>query len=144
MEGPPIFSTFTLITEIFVTVAVLFIFYQGYKHNKFFPKLVFFVLAYETLVNITYMSYRALTHTADVGPHHHTAFHIGVAIFHGVMAIIMFVALVVFFIIAWRKYKKGINYFKEHKIFTIIFVILWMTAVFSGLLFYYLAYFTTT
>src|SRR5688572_30792999 len=97
MEAPPIFSTFTLITEIFVTAAVLFIFYQGYKHNKFFPKLVFFVLAYETLVNITYMSYRALTHTADVGPHHHTAFHIGVAIFHGVMAIIMFVALVVFF-----------------------------------------------
>lgn len=144
MQSPPLFSTFTLFTEILITCSILYIFYKGYKHNVFHSKLVFFTLAYETLFNISYMSYRALTHEANVGPHQHTAFHIAVAAFHGIFSILMFVLLIVFFVVAWRKYKKGINFFKEHKMLTYAFIVLWMIAIFSGLFFYYLAYFTET
>jgi hypothetical protein len=144
MQTPPLFSTFTLFTEILVTCAVLYAFYAAYKHNVFHKKLVFFTLAYETLFNISYMSFRALTHEQNVGPHHHTAFHIAVAAFHGIFSILMFVLLIIFFVVAWRKYNKGINFFKEHKIMTFAFIVLWMIAIFSGLFFYYIAYFTNT
>lgn len=144
MQVPPLFSTFTLVTEILVTVSVLYVFYSAYKHNIFHKKLVFFTLAYETLFNISYMSLRALTHEQNVGAHHHTPFHIAVAAFHGIFSILMFVLLIVFFVVAWRMYGQGINFFKEHKVMTFGFVVLWMVAILSGLFFYYLAYFTTT
>jgi hypothetical protein len=144
MGNPPLFSTFTLLTELLVTASVLYIFYQGYKHNKFLEKLVFLTLTYEIIFNISYMSYRAFYHETKIAEHSHSAFHIAVAAFHGIFAIIMFVALVVFFLIAWRKYKKGINFFREHKILTSTFILLWTIAISSGVLFYYLAYFTNT
>lgn len=144
MQAPPLFSTFTLFTEVIITCLIFYIFYAAYKYNIFHKKIVFFTLAYEILFNISYMSYRALTHEQEVGPHVHTPFHIGVAVFHGVFSILMFVLLIIFFVIAWRKYNKGINFFKEHKVLTWGFIILWMAAISSGLLFYYLAYFTMT
>ena len=144
MTAPPLFSTFTLFTELLVTVSILYTFYISYKHNKFPKKLVFITLAYEIIFNISYMSYRALIHEAEIGAHAHTTFHIAVAAFHGIFSLSMFIALIIFFIIAWRKYGKGINYFKEHKYITFSFIVLWMIAIFSGLLFYFLAYFTNT
>ena len=144
MQSPPLFSTFTLFTEIIVTFSILYIFYSGYVRNKFPTKLVFLTLVYEILFNISYMTYRALTHDAETGEHAHTAFHTAVAAFHGIFALSMFIALLIFLIIAWRKYKHEINFFKEHRIFTWIFIILWFIAIGSGILFYYLAYFTNT
>jgi len=144
METPPLFSTFTLFTEVLVTCSILYIFYKAYKHNIFYKKLVFFTLSYEVIFNISYMSLRAINHEKNVGPHHHTPFHIAVAAFHGIFSILMFVLLIVFFVVAWRKYGQGINFFKEHKKITFGFIALWMIAIFSGLFFYYLAYFTKT
>jgi hypothetical protein len=141
---PPLFSSFTLFTEILVTAAILTIFYTGYKHNRFRKRLAFVTIMYEILFNISYMSYRAILHETKVPEHTHTAFHIAVAAFHCIMAILMFIALVVYLILAMKKYEKGINYFKEHKYITFIFLFLWFTAIGSGLLFYYLAYFTKT
>lgn len=141
---PPLFSTFTLLTEILVTIAVLTIFHQGYKHNKFLKKLTIVTLLYETIFNISYMSYRALTHEAKVGSHIHTPFHIAAAAFHGIFSIIMFIALVIFLLVAMKKYKDEHNFFKAHKIITFIFLVLWFIAILSGIFFYYLAYFTNT
>ena len=140
---PPLFSTFTLFTEILVTASVLYILYSGYKHNIYRKKLVFITLAYEILFNISYMSLRAIEH--EKAPAHvHTPFHIAVAAFHGIFSILMFILLIVFLLFAWRRYEKGENFFKEHKKLTWTFIVLWMTAISSGLLFYYLAYFTRT
>lgn len=143
MENPPLFSTFTLFTEVVVTYVIVWLFYRGYFHNVFHTKIAMLTLLYETLFNISYMSYRALTHESNVGPHHHTPFHIGVAVFHGVFSITMFVLLIVFLTIAWKRYKKE-NFFKKHEFLTAIFLILWFIAIGSGILFYYLAYFTKT
>jgi hypothetical protein len=144
MEAPPLFSTFTLFTEMLVTVFIVFIFYKGYRYNVFHTKIALFTLLYEILFNISYMSYRALTHEANVGAHHHTPFHIGVAVFHGIFSISMFLLLIIFLLTAWKKYKSGKNFFFEHKILTFTFLVLWFIAISSGLLFYYLAYFTNT
>lgn len=140
---PPLFSTFTLCTEILITVSVLYILYSGYKHNLFRTKLVLMTLGYEILINITYMAKRAIEHE-QAPPHPHTAFHIAVAAFHGIFSLLMFLLLILFFTVAWKKYKKGANFFKDHSIITFVFLVMWLIAIFSGIFFYYLAYFTKT
>lgn len=141
MQGIPWFSTFTLVTETFVTVGVLYILYSGYYKNRFLTKLAAITLAYETLFNISYMSYRALSHQ-DSSKYPDSAFHIALAIFHGTFSLLMFILLLVFMFFAWRGYKKGLNFFQVHKKLTLVFLIAWLVAVFSGFAFYYVAYFS--
>lgn len=142
--SPPLFSTFTLFTEIIITIIIFFIFYKGYTENRFFKRLTIITLSYEILFKISYMTYRAVWHETKIAAHAHTPFHIAVAAFHGIFSITMFIALVVFLVLAMKNYSKGINYFKEHSVITGIFLVLWSMAILSGLLFYYLAYFTNT
>ena len=59
----PLYSTFTLFTEIAVSIAILYIFYQGYKKNKFPYFVVVLALGYEIFFNISYMVSRTLSHT---------------------------------------------------------------------------------
>lgn len=134
----PFLSTFTLFTELLITSIVLYIFYSGYKYNKFPFKLALFALVYEVSFNINYRVFRAVTHQ-DETPH--SAFRIGLAIFHSSFSLIMFILLIVFLILAWINYKKGINFFKKYKALSFLFIILWLVAVFSGILFYFVAYF---
>src|SRR4051812_27690607 len=114
MQGIPWFSTFTLVTEALVTASVIYILYSGYYKNKFPGVLAGITLGYEALFNISYMAYRALTHEEASG-HTDSPFHIGIAIFHGSFSLLMFVLLIVFMLFAWKSYKKGINFFQNHK-----------------------------
>ena len=141
MTGIPWFSTFTLVTEAFVTASVLYILYSGYYKGKFPAKLTAATLLYETLFNISYMSYRAVSHV-DSTAHPDSSFHIAIAIFHGTFSLLMFILLVIFMYFAWKNYKVGINFFQKFKKLTITFLIAWLIAVFSGFFFYYEAYFS--
>ena len=87
---PPFLSTFTLFTEIIITAAILYVFYRGYKYNKFPFKVAFIALAYEILFNVSYMSFRALTHDDSNLTVPHSPLHTGLAIFHGTFSLIMF------------------------------------------------------
>jgi multisubunit Na+/H+ antiporter MnhB subunit len=135
---PPLLSTITLFTEIIITVLIVYVFYNGYRWNKFPFRIATFALTYEILFNISYMIYSALTHEhREI----HSPLHIWLAIFHGIFSLVMFIALVILLIIAYRKYRKKVNFFRKHRLVTFLFVILWMIAVFSGILFYFVAYF---
>jgi hypothetical protein len=72
--------------------------------------------------------------------HAASLFLIILAIIHGTLSLLMFVALVVFFIFAWRSYKKGVNFFATHKILTWLFLIFWTFSIVSGVLFYFVEY----
>jgi hypothetical protein len=134
----PWFSTFTLFTELLVTTSILYSLYSAYRRNYFPYALVAVTLAYEVLFNISYMASRAL---GGQNPSKLAGSAvIGLAIFHGIFSLIMFLSLLVFMSIAWVKYRKGINYFQLHKNFTLTFVVLWLIAVASGFVFYYIAY----
>ncbi len=141
METIPWFSTFTLITEAAVTASVVYILYSGFYKNKFPAKLTAATLGYELLFNISYMTYRAVTHN-DGPAHPHSTFHLAVAIFHGTFSLLMFLLLIVFMIFAWRGYKQGINFFQKYKKTTVVFLTAWMIAILSGFLFYYESYLT--
>lgn len=132
-----IFSTAVLITELLVTASVLYIFYSGYKHNIFHTKLAFVTLAYEILFNINYMAHRV---PAQENAAKYSTTYLIIAAFHGIFSLLMFVALIVFIIFAWRGYKKQINYFLIHKNITKVFIACWMLAIFSGIIFYVISY----
>lgn len=139
MNGIPWFSTLTLVTELVITISILFIFYNAYKYNKFYYGFTAAVLAYEALINVGYMTRSLFDHT--VGKKITSPYYIVLAAFHGSFSLLMFILLLVFMFFAWRNYKKGINFFLVHKKLTITFLISWMVAVITGFLFYYLLYF---
>jgi hypothetical protein len=136
---PPLFSTITLLAEIVISCIVFLSIYQGYFNNKFPVKLVTFALLYETIFNISYMVSKAINHVKveKISP----PSIIALAIIHGTLSLIMFISLVIFFILAWKGYKKGINFFKEHKKTTTTFLIFWTLSVSSGIIFYFVEYF---
>lgn len=131
---PPLFSTITLITELFVTASVLFVFYKSITTGVFPKKLAFFTLAYEIVFNISYMLYSSITRES----HEKTGFtwKTGLAIFHGTLSLVMFVSLIIFFVLAYRGYKKNSNYFKVHKMASIFFLFFWFTSIISGIVLY--------
>ncbi|MDE2312161.1 MAG: hypothetical protein KGJ93_03715 [Patescibacteria group bacterium] len=136
----PWFSTFTLITETLVTAGVLYTFYSGYKRGRFPRAVVAVTLGYEILFNISYMAYRTTTHQETGRPD--SALHVAVAAFHGIFSLLMFLALLIFFTLAWKNYKRGANYFAIHKMLMKVFIVCWLLAILSGFLFYYEAYFS--
>lgn len=138
--APPLFSTFSLITELIVSASIFYVFYSGYKLNKFPVKIAFFTILYETLFNVSYMVSKTFEHVPEHEETHHTGFEIALAIFHGTLSLVMFVGLIVFFVLAYKKYKVGINYFMKHKVFTSIFLVLWTLSVLSGIVFYFTIY----
>ncbi len=134
----PLFSTITLIAEIIISCIVFYTFYRSYMHNKFPTPLVAFALLYEITFNISYMATRVSANTEKI----EIPWHIVLAASHGILSLIMFISLIIFMLLAWKNYRKGINYFKQHKYITIIFLIFWSISIISGILLYFVEYFT--
>lgn len=134
----PLQSTLTLFAEIIITIIVLYVFYSGYRKNKFPRYLAAFAIGYEIVFNISYMVSRMLTH--NVAASRDTGIEIALAAFHGTLSLMMFILLIVFFVFAWKNYSKGTNYFKKRKKITVLFLIFWLVSVLSGILFYIVEY----
>ncbi|HTM68281.1 MAG TPA: hypothetical protein VL426_03180 [Candidatus Binatia bacterium] len=133
----PIYSTVSLVTELFVSAGIVTAIVQAYRKNVFRKRLVLLTLAYETLFNVSYMIYRVLTHEEEP---HESKIDVGLAIFHGTLSLAMFIALIVFMIIAWKRYAKGVNFFRAHRILTGMFLFLWALSILSGIAFYFVEY----
>ena len=133
----PLYSTFALIAEPLVTTAVFYTFYQGYKNNKFPAKVAFGAIIYETVFNISYMFYKLPEHFSRFNKAWYTA----LGAFHGILSILMFIGLIVFLLLANKNYKKDINYFKKHKYISVVFLVFWLIALFSGFALYYTTYY---
>ena len=125
----PILSAVTLIAELLVTASVYFIIWKAYRSGRFLRWFAFGVLAYELIFNITYMFSRALNGAND-GPLN--PYETALGAFHGIFSLVMFVALIVFFLAAARGYKRGENYFVKHSRLTIVFSYAWGLSILSG------------
>ena len=134
----PLYSTITLIAELFVSAAIYYTIYQGYKHNRFPAKLAGAALFYEIVFNISYMALQSSNHAKASAVE--SPFIVGLAIVHGILSLLMFLSLILFFIIAWRKYQREINFFHKHKNLTLLFLIFWTFSILSGILFYFVEY----
>lgn len=135
----PLHSTITLCAEVVVSIIVLYSIYRGYVKGKFPAILAGVALLYEILFNVTYMVSRLGAQTDN---QFITPVDLGLAITHGTLSFIMFIALIVFFVLAWIGYGKGVNYFKTHHTLTITFIVFWTISVLSGILLYFVVYYT--
>lgn len=132
----PLESIITLAAELLVTVFVYFIIWDAYAHGTFRRMLAFGVLAYEALFNISYMVMRLLAGTHDGTAQIMTPYETGLAIFHGTFSLIMFAALIAFFIWAARGYARSEPVLREHRRLTIAFSIAWAVSILSGVAFF--------
>jgi len=125
----PILSAVTLIAELLVTASVYFIIRKAYRTGVFLRWFAFGILAYEMVFNITYMFSREVK-GETAGPLNPYQTMLGA--FHGIFSLVMFVALIIFFLTAAHGYKRGENYFLKHRLLTITFVYAWGLSILSG------------
>jgi hypothetical protein len=129
MAAIPAYSMFSATSELLVTAAVFYVLWRAYARDDFRKGLLVAVLAFEALVNISYMAYRIAVPAAAGGlPGWLTA----TAALHGILSLAMFLALLFFAAMAWRDDARGENFFREHKGATWAFAALWTVSIVSG------------
>jgi hypothetical protein len=126
----PAYSVFSATSELLVTVAVFYVLWRAYARDDFRRGLLVVVLAFEALVNISYMAYRMAVPSEGLAnaPGWLTA----TAALHGILSLGMFLFLIFLAAMAWRDDARGENFFRDHKGTTWAFVGLWMTSILSG------------
>lgn len=133
----PLFSTLSAITELGVTAAVFYVIAQAYYHDRFRGGILAFALTYEVLFNVAYMVRQLVTTSPEVDrPGWLTALYAG----HGLLSLVMLLALIVFALAAFRQHKHGINMFQEQRGATLAFVVLWSLSIASGEAIYLVEY----
>jgi len=125
------FSTITALSELIVTVIVLYVIFDNLKGNPLRWKLLSITLAYEVFVNVFYMVYRAVV-VVENHPEPLGNWVTLLGAFHGILSLIMLIGLIVMAVFAYQASKKDIAYFKERKALTYLFIGLWMISIASG------------
>jgi uncharacterized membrane protein YozB (DUF420 family) len=126
----PAFSIFSAISEIFVTIGVLYCMVRAARGNGLPKWLMGGVLLFALCVNVVYMAGRASQ--ADKS----TELTTGMKIFyatHGTLSLVMFITLAVIYLISlYGESKAKDNWFFRHPKGTWGLVVLWMISVLTG------------
>lgn len=126
----PFFSWFSAISEIFVTIAVLYAVIRNLQGHRLNWKLLGLVLIFELCVNIVYMAGRASA--ADTSEHFSPAMKAFLA-GHGILSLLMFLGLAIVFLLSVLDISSGRDtWFVRHRRLAWTFVFFWMVSVISG------------
>jgi hypothetical protein len=143
VSTPPLFSTFSAVTEILVSVAVYWFFWRGMRFGDYRWGLITVAIVYETLFNITYMVSRVFTHEEGV-THDHPAWVTAFVAVHGSLSLLMFLGLIGYVLWVRRRHTLGMaNPLAQRRRFSQAFLVLWTLSVVSGELIFAM-YFTGT
>ena len=132
----PTFSTFSAISEIFVTTAVFYVVFKNLKGQGFAWKAALGVIVFEFSVNMLYMIFRMQQQSVSESSPTMVAFAAG----HGFLSLLVFVLFVVFCFLAYSGFKKGKYFFRDNRALTYAFVALWTISVVSGEVLYFINY----
>lgn len=135
----PLFSVFAALSEVIVTIAVLYVIISNMRGQVLKWKLLLAALLFEVLVNVSYMIYRASHITSETGETLSPMLR-GLAGFHGALSLVMLLVLIQMSFLAYRQMHRGQQFFQEHRIASILFIVWWLISVFSGELFFVLRY----
>lgn len=125
----PTFSTFSAISELFVTAGVIYVILRNYQGKGLAIGLAFAIIVFEFSVNMSYMITRLQAESSSgeaTGP---------MALFaagHGLLSLIVFIALVVLVLLAYQAFKRGRHFFQERPATTFTFLFFWMVSLISG------------
>lgn len=134
----PAFSIFSAISEVFVTIAVLYGVLTVLKGGRFQKGLLGGTLLFELCVNVVYMARRA-SH-ADTSGELTQLMKLFYAT-HGILSLFMFIGLAVIYVLSLVDESNGREvWFRRHRKGTWIFVFFWMVSVLSGEAIFVLTY----
>lgn len=126
----PAFSIFSAVSEIFVTIGVLYAIIRAVKGEGLPKWLMGGVLLFELCVNVVYMAGRAAH--ADKSTELTTGMKLFYAL-HGTLSLVMFVTLVVLYLISlYGESKAKDNWFFRHPRASWGLVFVWMLSVGTG------------
>lgn len=129
MNIPP-FSIFSAVSEIVVTVVVLYSIIHHYRGGRLPWKLLGVALLFEFSVNVVYMVHRAAVVDSE------TQLSSGLRnlfILHGILSMVMFLALVLAYLYCTFEQKAGLRtWLQRHPVGTWTFIVLWIISVGSG------------
>jgi len=129
MHIPP-FSLFSAISELVVTAGVLLVVSRNWKGRTFPLGLFLGIALFEALVNVMYMATRtahAASGAEPIAPGMRLAFAL-----HGMLSLGAYLWFVVLGVIAWVNQQAGRFWFREHRVHTICFLVVWAISVLSG------------
>jgi putative flippase GtrA len=130
--APPLYSTFSAVTELFVTAAVFWFFYRALGHGDYRFGLITAAIVYETLFNISYMVRRLFTHQEGV-THTHEPWVTWFVAVHGTLSLAMFIGLVWLVVWAWRRTRAGdLHPLAGRRGLAYTFIGLWTASILSG------------
>ena len=135
----PTFSIFSAISEVFVTIAVLYGIVTTLRGNKFPKALMGGVLIFELCVNVVYMANMAsrADKSSDLSPGL-KAFFAG----HGILSLLMFLAIAAVYLLALRDESNGReNWFRRNRTASYVLIFFWMVSVLSGEAIFFMRYF---
>jgi hypothetical protein len=130
------FSTFTAISELFVTAGVIYVFTKSYRGLGFPWKLAAGIAVFEFSVNMTYMLIRMSDHTTP-GTRSPYAW---LAAIHGSLSLLVFAAFVILTFLAYFAHKRGEQYFQQRPKLYWTFLVFWFLSVGSGEAFFIIRY----
>lgn len=137
MDIPP-FSIFSAISEIFVTIGVLYSLWITMRGQPMPKVLLGGVIAFEFCVNVVYMAMMAAR--ADKSSDLST----GMKLFfagHGTLSLLMFLVLAVLYLVSLADLAKGRDaWFRRHVTGTYVLIAFWMVSVGTGEVIFYLRY----
>ncbi len=126
----PTFSIFSAVSEVFVTIIVLYAVIGNLRGRPLRWKLLGVCLLFELCVNIMYMVNRAAA--ADTTAELPTTMKAMYAA-HGILSLLMFVGLMMLYLISVFDHKSGHRtWFQRHTAGTWSFIVLWLISVGSG------------
>jgi len=134
----PAYSIFSAVSEVFVTIAVLYSITTNLKGNKLPVKLLGGVLAFEIVVNVIYMARMAGRAERS------TELSTGMKLFfagHGILSLVMILGLGWLYVLSVKDMKDGREtWFRRHRGGAWFFVFLWMVSVISGEVIFFMRY----
>lgn len=134
----PAFSIFSAISEVFVTIGVLYAMIRAVRGNGLPKWLMGGVLLFELCVNVVYMAGRASQ--ADKSTELSTGMKIFYAL-HGTLSLVMFITLAVIYLISlYGESKDEDNWFFRHPKATWGLVVFWMISVLTGEAIFFMRY----
>lgn len=137
MCSAPAFSTFSAISELFVTAGVFYVIIGNYYKRPLAWRIAASVIIFEFSVNMLYMISRMRDVPAEAGASSPYALF---AAAHGTLSLLMFILLVVFMFLARSADKRGEFYFHDRPKLTLVLLILWAISITSGEVLYILNY----
>jgi len=139
----PTFSQVAAISELLITAAVLYVIISNLRGRPLAWKLLLAALLYESALNIPYMIRKLPVSEGGTSPAAELSPALtALAAFHGMLSLLMFLALWVMGVIAYLHMRQGRRFFQEHPVLSLAFIAVWIISVASGELLFILRYLT--